>query len=176
MEDHVRIRFIRASLLTLFAVFLAAAPARAAAVTIGDTTIGAFSWDFDPVFGPIFTVENFFDSGVDFTDVLIHATLDDSSILSLALGIVPQGEIRQTFEDLTPFTIDFATLTFNAAFLGTDPIPGVFNVAALTFAGTSQPINFSPTPVPEPSTLLLVGGGCAVALWRRRRRSAARHS
>ena len=173
------LRLVRGILLTALVLMLAAAPAQADPITGGEpTTVGAFSWDFDFLFGPIFTVENHVGSGFNFTDVLVNLTLLDTSTVSLDLGAVPEAEIRQTFEDLSLLTISLATLSFDGVFLG-DPVAGVFSVVPLTSEGSSTPITFSPTapgpaPIPEPATLLLVAGGGAIAAVRRRRRHTAR--
>jgi len=164
----------RAALLSFALLIIGGLPAKAAPILPGDTTIGAFSWDLDALFGPIFTVENHLGSGFDLTDVLIHATLADSSTLLFDLGTIADGQIAQTFDDLSSPAIDFASLTFTAVFLGTDPISGTAHVAPVTFVGDSQEIVFStatapPAPVPEPSTWLLFGGGAALVAWRSRR-------
>lgn len=161
----------RATLLTLALLIVGSVPAAAAPILPGDTTIGAFTWDLDAVFGPIFTVENLVGSGFDFTNVAVHATLADNSTQVFDLGTISEGQIAQTFDDLTALAISFATLTLDAVILGA-PIQGTIAVAAVSAIPDSQAIVFStaasPTPVPEPSTWLLLGGGIAALVWRRR--------
>ena len=159
----------RATLLTFALLIVGSLPAAAAPILPGDTTVGAFSWDLDGLFGPIFTVENLVGSGFDFTNVLVHATLADNSTQLFDLGTIAEGQIAQTFDDLSSLAISFATLTLDAVFLG-PPIQGTIGVAPVTAIPDSQAIVFStaaPTPVPEPSTWLLLGGGIAVVVWRR---------
>ena len=153
---------MRIGLAALVVMLCASAPVRAA-------TIGTFSWNDDPVFGPLFTVENFGGSGIDFGDASISATLDDASTLSFDLGTILAGDIRQTFEDLSSFSIVFATLTLNPIFSASPA--GIVTVAPLAFIGDSKPIDFAPSAVPEPSTLLLVTGGVVMTIVRYRRRS-----
>jgi PEP-CTERM motif-containing protein len=162
-------RLTRAAWLMSLVLLLTAVPARATPLTPFDTTIGTFSWQVDELFGPIFTVENFAGSGFDFTDVVINITLADNSIRLVDVGTIAEGTIAQTFDDLTSLAIQFATLTFNTVFVGNDPVPGSINVAPVVAAGETQSIDFSPasSSIPEPSTLLLMGCGIALAAYRR---------
>ncbi len=144
--------------------------------------IGTFSWSDDPLFGPIFTVENFSHDplvslgppGAAFSEIFVDLAFGDGTAptsLSLAHVVDPAdttidpGEVAQNF--LLPPSVAIASaglrlvfpLAGTVALLDAQGVP----LAALASAGTSGQIDFTAadvTPIPEPETLVLL----AVAL------------
>ena len=164
-----------------FAVFVCLSASRADAVPIG-----VFSWAGDDLFGPLFTVENFSDDagqslglpGGAFSDVFVDLVFGDGTApLSLMLASIVEpgdetidpGEIAQNFALPTSFDIGSAALRLALPFEGTIGLidAGGTPIESLTQANSAALIDF--TPVPEPSTLLLVGVGLASARLMRRK-------
>lgn len=160
------------------ALMILAAPSRASA-----SPVGSFSYDVDEFFGPVFTIENFFDSPGTFTNVVVHLLLGANDVVDLSLGELSAGTLGQTIDDLSGISFDSASLdlTFTAAgSLQVNELTGLlfdFDPDLFAYTGNTATtvIDFTAEPtqsVPEPSTLLLVASGLAVTLRHRRSRTA----
>ena len=153
------------------------------------TAIGVFSWDEYTqeqcdvgLCGAFFSVGNFSTDpalslgglGDTFFNVSVGLQTDGGP-MSLLLGDIAPNTSSQSIDDLSSATIATAALTLSF------PLPGSIQlldelgneVTALTAPGSllidyaaSEP----PTPVPEPSTLLLVIGGLSGLVHARRAR------
>ena len=162
------------------ALFVVGVPGRASA-----DQIGIFGYDVDPVFGPLFSVEN--DSADAFTDVTIDLFAGavpgaEDLVTSLALPDVEPFGFWQTLDDLTTETFASAALTFiygPAGSVTTPPLTtldftcdAVAGCSTTLFPPTAVVIDFVPnqggggggggTQVPEPPTWALLGAGLAV--------------
>jgi hypothetical protein len=171
------------------------------AVPASADTIGLFSYDTDSVFGPVFSIFNNSNNGLGddgtFTGLVLNlfeggapvmTGIDLTPLTPGASGALGAG---QAF-DTTSF--DLSTAAFDSATLGLvfsggplDPA-GPVSLTGIGFdpaSGTGAShldafINFTPGtapgPVPEPSTLVLIGaGGLLAALRRRKSPGASKH-
>jgi hypothetical protein len=129
-------------------------------------SVGNFSTDPDVSLGAL---------GDTFFNVSV-AVQTDSGPMSLLLGDIAPGNSSQSIDDLSGTTIAAAALTLSFGLPGSIQLLDEFGneVTGLTAPGSllidyaaSEP----PTPVPEPSTLLLlIGGGFSVLARARRAR------
>jgi hypothetical protein len=116
--------------------------------------IGAFAWDDDPDFGPVFTVENF--SGAEFRGVVV-TLVTDLEPYTLLLDDVLSDTSLQSPDDLTGLQILSAALSFDF------DVPGVVAYPVLVVPDSAAVIDFQASdgsaPVPEPATWMLVAIG-----------------
>ena len=166
--------------LGVLAICLLLAPARASA-----TSIGVFDWTYDAAFGTgsTFSVTN--DSTDPFSDVFVdlYAPSESIAFLSLSLGEVSAGGTAQSIDDLSLLLVpnDLATAVLRLSF-GSDPItativasslqgdPAFLLQSSIDILTDDSP---NPTPIPEPSTVVLVGSVLGAAAVRRVRSSRA---
>ncbi len=153
------------------------------AASAAPMTIGSFVWGYDTVYGSgsTFTVSN--ESISDFSSVFIDLYQADAFYASGAdsdLGDVASGTTTQSIEDFSsivvPDDVSRAQLRFQfnnqtrfftlfANSLVGDPANYQQASMELVVDDDSGP----PAPVPEPSTLLLLGGGLGAVLLNRLR-------
>jgi hypothetical protein len=176
-----------------FLLILTAAPVFATPVIVG-----AFDYQLDPTFGPVLTVEDYAGSPVSFTSMVAHlfdgsTDVEDFTFTPtplLAGGFPPQG-----FDLLGLTGLSAGHATLDLSFAGpagsiqvgsltglsfTQDSAGVYSGTFCTSCDPNAPvpanstlIDFTPAaiPVPEPTTLLLVGSGLVAAIRRRARGS-----
>jgi hypothetical protein len=156
---------------TALLLLLLPASARAA-------SIGTFEWTHDAFFGTgsVFSVTN--QSSDPFLDVFVdlYAPSESVAFYSMNLGVVDAGSASQTIDDLSflivPFDIGSATVrlsyigemvtaTLLASSLAGDP-------TLLLQGATDIEVDDESQPVPEPSTLLLLGSALTAATIRKR--------
>jgi hypothetical protein len=155
---------------TAFLLLLLPASARAA-------SIGTFEWTYDALFGTgsVFSVTN--QSSDPFLDVFVdlYAPSESIAFYSMNLGVVDTGSASQTIDDLSFLTVPFdigsatvrlsyvgeaVTATLLASSLAGDP-------TLLLQGATDIQVEDDSQPVPEPSTLLLLGSALAAATIRK---------
>ena len=153
------------------------------------TPIGDFNWSEYTqeqcdagLCGAFFFVGNFSDIslgalGDTFFDVSVGLQTNGGP-MSLPLGDIAPGNSSQSIDDLSGTTIATAALTLTFGLPGSIQLLDEFGneVTELTAPG-SLLIDYAASPVPEPSTLLLLVGGLSVlarARWARPKRLAVR--
>jgi hypothetical protein len=165
---------LRTLAVTTLLLLLLPASARAA-------SIGTFEWTYDALFGTgsVYSVTN--QSSDPFLDVFVdlYAPSESVAFYSMSLGVVEAGTGSQTIDDLSflmvPFDIGSATVRLNyigealtatllASSLAGDPTLLLQGATDILTEESPQP-----HPVPEPSTLLLLGSALTAAMIRRRR-------
>ena len=149
------------------------------------TAIGDFNWSEYTqdqcdvgLCGAFFFVSNFSTDpdislgalGDTFFDVSVGLQTDGGP-MSLPLGDIAPGNSSQSIDDLSGTTIATAALTLTFGLPGSIQLLDEFGneVTALTAPG-SLLIDYAASPVPEPSTLLLLIGGLSVLAHARRAR------
>jgi hypothetical protein len=193
LEEVMIKKLVRAAAAAVVLLVSAAATAGADPITIN--VIGQFSWD-DPGTGPTFTFENRSggalgglsleletDQGAaffPFTTTIGTDTngdgIDDQFVSST---IIPDGASALIFDDLSAFTILQAFIRAQDRLLflldpnGDRLLDGFGAPRGLDGQGTSAQVAVDATPVPEPSTLLLMATGLAAVLVRRARTAHA---
>ncbi|HEY1380718.1 MAG TPA: PEP-CTERM sorting domain-containing protein [Gemmataceae bacterium] len=90
------------------------------------------------------------------------ALIIDPDFSSLGTGMAPTGGSTVTFTTATDFALDYFLI---GNFGGVSGAAGAFDLDEIRLGTTWASVS----PVPEPSTLLLAGGGLAVAVCVRRR-------
>lgn len=137
--------------------------------------IGTFAWDScGPELPQCYRVENFsdlfFPDGFTFTDITLTFATPGDPIPDASMAPLSTGG-GNTISDLPFGDISLASLSFTVG------APGVITlldsetfqpILGLTSVGQSATIDFTPGPVPEPGTLLLLMTGIATLAGRRR--------
>jgi hypothetical protein len=146
-----------------------------------DVIIGTFDWVDDILFGSgsTFSVSNESSSTFEAVSVDLFAPGDATPFQTLTLGEIPSLGFAQSFEDLSSLLAgtDLSEAMLHLTF---DSTPLAVTLFAASLVGdpsalltTSIDIQ-APTPVPEPSTLMLLTGGLVVAARRNRRKGVRR--
>ncbi len=132
--------------------------------------IGEFAWSRDDALGDIFAVNNLSDlSSIlgDFSSLSV--LIDGSTPVSFFDDPLAAGFTTETFDSLFDVTSAFLSFSFQGTAFGVvlsdaDLVP---SASAPSFASTL----ISAQRIAEPSALLLLGTGLAVAGWARRRKT-----